>query len=475
LPAVGAWALLVSSCLLTSSLDELQAGDPSHGPGCDGGACCAAGTGDCDGNRANGCETRLDQDALNCGGCGVVCASAPNASPACEDASCTLVCNLFVASCDGNLANGCETAIEKDPSNCGACDVVCGAQNTESSRCVQGECELECIDGYADCDGKPENGCEQSLEGPASCGSCARDCLGGECVNRSCTPVTLATGLPSPTGLAVTNDALYVPVNVPAGCDEFGCYSTPHIYTVPTQGGPGQPWLSNLSASRLTAAPDGRLYFFSSGNVMELTAAGTSLTLATGQSSLSALALSADAVFFQSASNLRSVPRTAGGSVTTLLANTKDLRGVGYVDASVFFGGNQGGTSTTAGVYRAAASDGSDPTLLAATGRTKELAVNATHVVVIGDGNGDPIRAVAIANGEIADLSPAESGPVQLVLDATHAYWWSSTLRELRRSSISAGPAETLVKEPSGSAFIAADATRVYWVRSTGDLRALAK
>ena len=36
---------------------------------------CPSNWGDCEGNQANGCETRLDLGASNCGVCGNVCTS----------------------------------------------------------------------------------------------------------------------------------------------------------------------------------------------------------------------------------------------------------------------------------------------------------------------------------------------------------------------------------------------------------------
>src|SRR5262249_7381344 len=47
---------------------------PGNPPGADGGSC-AAGTADCDGNAANGCETNTQADDGHCGGCANPCAS----------------------------------------------------------------------------------------------------------------------------------------------------------------------------------------------------------------------------------------------------------------------------------------------------------------------------------------------------------------------------------------------------------------
>ena len=64
---------------------------------------CAAGTGNCDGNAANGCEVNLNTDAKNCGGCGMICAMG---TPLCSNGKCTPRRNFaFVSSVlyDGSM------------------------------------------------------------------------------------------------------------------------------------------------------------------------------------------------------------------------------------------------------------------------------------------------------------------------------------------------------------------------------------
>jgi hypothetical protein len=71
---------------------------------------CPAATGECDGDRAIVCETSLDT-TTDCGGCGVTCDLA-NASESCGTGTCEFeACSLGFATCDGDLANGCEVQI----------------------------------------------------------------------------------------------------------------------------------------------------------------------------------------------------------------------------------------------------------------------------------------------------------------------------------------------------------------------------
>lgn len=71
---------------------------------------CPAGTADCDGNASNGCEVDLTSDEYNCGACGTTCQDRPYAEGVCVAATCGTTCQPGWYDCDGNSANGCESA-----------------------------------------------------------------------------------------------------------------------------------------------------------------------------------------------------------------------------------------------------------------------------------------------------------------------------------------------------------------------------
>jgi hypothetical protein len=151
---------------------------------------CAAGTADCDGNAANGCETNTNSPA-NCGGCGVVCAVPANAAPACPAGVCGLgACNLGFDNCDGNAANGCETNLATN-ANCGSCGTACNLPNSNSD-CGSGTCKVvTCNAGSFDCNGNNLDGCEATpcVDGShcgqnSDCGS--NVCQAGFCLSPVC-------------------------------------------------------------------------------------------------------------------------------------------------------------------------------------------------------------------------------------------------------------------------------------------------
>ncbi len=71
---------------------------------------CQVGFEDCDGDPSNGCEADLMTDEAHCGACGTMCGGAPSAQGVCGAGTCGLGCAVGSFDCDGDAANGCESA-----------------------------------------------------------------------------------------------------------------------------------------------------------------------------------------------------------------------------------------------------------------------------------------------------------------------------------------------------------------------------
>jgi hypothetical protein len=135
---------------------------------------CNPGYSDCDGNPDNGCETSTNTSQTNCGGCGVQCTLA-NASAMCAGGNCLLAgCNSGFKNCDGLVSTGCETDINNDSQNCGACNRQC-TNPGGPTHCEMGECHFTCSPGYFDCNGDPTDGCEANLSQVTVCNACMTD------------------------------------------------------------------------------------------------------------------------------------------------------------------------------------------------------------------------------------------------------------------------------------------------------------
>lgn len=151
---------------------------------CELGSCaldCSDGFADCDGDVVNGCEARISEDLEHCGACGASCLDLPYVEDAlCIDGSCEIAaCAPGWDDCDRDNETGCETHLESDIENCGACGHSCvGLPNNEAApACVDGRCDVVCAEGWEDCDGIAVNGCEAFLEDDRlHCGACGVEC-----------------------------------------------------------------------------------------------------------------------------------------------------------------------------------------------------------------------------------------------------------------------------------------------------------
>jgi len=140
---------------------------------CAAGLCdCDTGYGDCDGNKqTNGCETDLWNNAQHCGACDSPCPGAPNATAACSEGVCGLVCDTGWGNCNGNAADGCETNLLTSMQHCGVCGNACNLVNAFET-CLGGQCVVAaCETGWCNQDGIDSNGCEYDLDVNPSCGS----------------------------------------------------------------------------------------------------------------------------------------------------------------------------------------------------------------------------------------------------------------------------------------------------------------
>jgi hypothetical protein len=150
-------------------------------PGCNTGHCiigkCNTGFDDCDKQPENGCEVATGTDPQNCGMCGMACKPFANGIPMCANSVCSASCAPGYAHCSQNPNDGCEVDTTGDTSNCGACGKTCTAPANATTACDLGKCSFRCKPGFADCNGDAKDGCEVTVTGDVNnCGHCGNIC-----------------------------------------------------------------------------------------------------------------------------------------------------------------------------------------------------------------------------------------------------------------------------------------------------------
>jgi sulfatase modifying factor 1 len=97
---------------------------------------CPPGFADCNGDPADGCETRLNNNSASCGACDTAC-DAPHHADVCLQGVCLLRPDTSWKLCTRRLMWGLEAVnTATDPAHCGACDAPCAPLET----CEEGIC-----------------------------------------------------------------------------------------------------------------------------------------------------------------------------------------------------------------------------------------------------------------------------------------------------------------------------------------------
>lgn len=154
---------------------------------------CKDGWGDCNGNIEDGCETELGTEA-NCTECGSACDPGQTCGQDSVDGQVKCLCPPGLTLCAGACID-----VLSDWKHCGGCNNQCNLMTTSTINhgiggCVYGECVVQCLAGFGDCNGDTSDNCEAKLSSdPNNCGGCGihclpnQACIGGQCAVEPCT------------------------------------------------------------------------------------------------------------------------------------------------------------------------------------------------------------------------------------------------------------------------------------------------
>lgn len=155
--------------------------------GVDGGCTGTPGTPEvCDGVDQN-CNGVIDEGDVCV--CSTPCELAHATSTCVVGGTCAIVsCETLYADCDRRPETGCEREVTT-LTDCGDCDRPC-TSTAGSTTCAEGVCRIAVCsnDRTADCNGEVADGCEINIQNdPMHCGGCRQPCTSGmRCMGGTC-------------------------------------------------------------------------------------------------------------------------------------------------------------------------------------------------------------------------------------------------------------------------------------------------
>lgn len=375
---------------------------------------------------------------------------------------------LLVGAClsSADLSGGeraCGDAnLQTDSANCGACGTVCVARANAFGTCNGGLCGIACNTGFADCNTKPEDGCEVSLASDSQhCGACENDCLGGRCVNAVCQPTVLATIQGDVESMIADESSLYCGVDPGTGTNNKV------IARVGKDGGPPQDIAAALAEVPEHLAVDAtHVYFVERGS--SISPADGAIRKVPKAGGTVALVIGAQA-FSNTFSSTMDYGRgggaiaVEGGALYWLTASTGPSGGP-HMNGRLRRCSTTG-TCTASDVATALRA----PEVLRIDGSTAYFSAGGELISSVYQGRGlfrcpiagcgaSPIEAMAV---------PKSSTVAALDLDATHLYLGSTgTIAKMRKPAEEYAPLAAARGSVRG---IVLSGDRVYWIDSIAD------
>jgi glucose/arabinose dehydrogenase len=322
---------------------------------------------------------------------------------------------------------------------------------------------VACASGKKACGGA----CVDLATDPDNCGRCGHGCLGGACVEAKCQPVTLATGLNLPQGIAVGPDAVYVAVQ-----------NENRIVRIPKGGGAAEivttsttsPWGIAASFDGPTRLVWGEARGAASNVVMCEVPCEAPKKIPAG-ADVWQIAIAGELAYYstssQSAGSIRR-SRLDGFSTTfDVVTNLPNAYGLAVSGGTLAFG-----VRSARGVVRRASTSGNGVTdLITGLDGPKALATDGTNVFVAVAGSNVIARCplTGCEVGEQATFALANN-PHGVATDGTSVYWSNGlahggSVRWCPTDACS-GSGHVLAAEQANPYAIVLDDEAVYWTNA---------
>jgi len=387
-----------------------------------------------------------------CGGAGEGSGASSGAPPS-PDGGDGASCPALFTDCDGNPATICETRLDSDKANCGACGKACpGTGVHQSASCIAGACGVTCDDGFIDCDKNPANGCESAVG--------------------SCGVTTLVATLSAAMGLSVDNEFVY-----------YGTKGTPPdypdgiLYKIPKSGGTPTVLATALNRPLNIALDDARVYWtngghpdVADGSVMSVAkTGGVATTIAGPMTRPGNPVIAGDRIYWtvreQPLGRIVSARKdgtdAAPVDVVTGINNATDLQRAG--DTLVWATSGLEPMKTDPIVERAGL-DGMGRITLAKGigGPSFQLGISA-DAVFVGSGTDGTVRRLPFDLSAPSIVAAALADPQEVLVDGAMIYVTTGNGRRVVGVPMAGGTPVIIADGQVNPSYLAVDADNLYW------------
>lgn len=338
----------------------------------------------------------------------------------------------------------CTDELQTDIDNCGEIGNVCNVRAHSVPDCIDCACVNDCDPGWHDCDDDVTNGCETATDAdPLNCGGCNVDCGGALCEAGTCGAIALATGQGSPADIDVLDGTVFW-INTTGGevrsCAATGCNDAP---TLLAETG-GSAFYMSIDATHVYWNNNG------AGKLYSCPHAGCPLgplELYDGQSP-TRNEVNSTHLFWHS--NVGDIGRALkdGSGFEIIYPSAGDSGEIKVTETEAYW------TSRSAGVLARCTIDDcvNSYTELATNYDTpRGLAIDATHAYFGETGSGpDALARVPLMGGTVETLDSNQSEVHMIRLTETMVYWTNEATGEVKKMPKDGGPIEVVMDGLSG-------------------------
>ena len=295
---------------------------------------------------------------------------------------------------------------------------------------------------------------------PLNCGACEHSCLGGDCVDARCQPITLASQQGSLRQLLLDDTYIY--------------YVGPGALKRLAKSGGSPELIASYSGTGFRMTMSGSYLYWvtrDTGLVARATKIPGSITetIATGQGDAGGIATDGTTVWWNNYPTGGQIFRKdleATGGGTPILPATDDLTGMRLVGGALYY------LRDGAGLFRIPPGGSAPPVTIAPSVGSWEMAIDDNTAFLV-NATKDAVLRVNLSTGEVGNVAAANN-PWGIVVDATHVYYANETGDTIARAPRSGGTAEILAT-PTKPVGIAVDDKAVYWTTLSGEVSRVAK